>query len=104
MLLETHNKQVLLTMKQAYFMPSNNNNASGLSPFLIHGNKTVSHVMCESDNVEIDDSNNIKIPIALIRIVLDHIIIKIIPPSDSYDIKQLSKHKSECHIDALNDT
>ena len=36
MLLETVDKQVILIMKQAYFMPSNNRNTFGFSPFLIH--------------------------------------------------------------------
>ena len=41
MLLESVDKQVLIKMKQACFMPSNNHNTFGLSKFLIHGCKRV---------------------------------------------------------------
>ena len=67
MLLETHNEQVLLIMKQVYFMSSNNHDTFDLSPFLIYGCNKVSHVTHESANIDIYDSNNVKTPVALIR-------------------------------------
>ena len=57
MLLETHNYKMLLAMKHAYVMSSSNHSAFGLSPFLIHRCKRVSHMMHESINLYFDDNN-----------------------------------------------
>ena len=60
--------------------------------------------LTESFNVDIDDSVNMKIRISLIRFFLDCISVNSIPPSDSYDITNLSQCKPECNRIALNYT
>ena len=57
MLLETIYKQLLLIVKQACVMPSNNHNTFGLSTFLIHVCNRVSHEMPDRVNIDIDDNN-----------------------------------------------
>ena len=73
MFLETVDKTMLLIMKQAHAMPSNTHNTFGVSQFLIHGCKRVSHEMHDHVQIGINDATNINVPITLIKNYLDNI-------------------------------
>ena len=106
MLLDTPNKKILMSMKQAYVMPSNNHNTLGLSLFLLNGCHRVSHAMNECVAIKNSDKDQANMPITLIRNSLDYISIKIVaPPSTAVCARYThTKYELQLHVTYRSET
>ena len=90
MLLDTPTKTILLIIKQAYVIPSNDHIKFYLSPFLMHSCHRVPHAMNEHVTIELEDADQVIIHVSLIKNTLYYVRVTIIQPSSDDDLPNIN--------------